>query len=248
MESGQKPSDMKLSGLCINSEKLRNLHYKNFVFLDSLTFLDGSLDKVVQDLRLSNHDFPILKKSLPDNEQFELISGKKGVFCYSYLTSLDEFRQMTEIPPKEAFYNDLSEKHISSQEHEHAKKVFKAFHCRTMEDYLLVYNYSDVVLLLEGLLYFREEIYANFQLDVFQYISNHHYSKTSAAAMLQFSFSGAPQLSFDCYLKTTKTKIGLVSDPWMAAQIERGIRGGNSFVRQRYSRQSEDSVLSYVDA
>ena len=124
---------MNLEAISTNSEKMRSIQYRKFVFLDSLSFLDASLEKVVADLKCSNHQFPILRKSglVQNEEQLELISSK-GIFPYSRLTDLSEFESLKELPPIEEFYNDLSSKPCSQSDYERAKRVFEAFKCSNM--------------------------------------------------------------------------------------------------------------------
>lgn len=73
-----------------NIENYRLIKFNSFMFLDSLAFLQSSLSKLSDDLKLSNHDYPILRKSDIvqtnghfDEEKFEMVL-KKGFFCYDY--------------------------------------------------------------------------------------------------------------------------------------------------------------------
>lgn len=124
-----------------NQNKLRTLSMWIFKFIDSMAFLDSSLDALVNDLVLGKHDFPIIRKSgiAQTPKQLELIS-KKGIFPYSALRSLQAFEETTEIPPQEVFYSNLSHMHITDEEYQHAKDVFREFKCRNMKDYLHLYN------------------------------------------------------------------------------------------------------------
>ena len=229
-DKGVNLQNYDLGGLSLNTEKFRTIRFGAFQFIDSLSFFNASLEKVITDLVESDHSFPILKKCgwVKTKKQLSLIT-RKGVFPYSALTSLQKFQEATEIPPKEDFYNDLNDTHISEADYIHAKKVFKAFKCETMEDYLLLYNASDVFLLAEGLLEFRDIVFKTFKVDLFQYIS-------------------IPQLTQDAFLLYSGAEIELMSDADMFTEIEQNIRGGVSCVKTRYSEKTEDKVISLIDA
>lgn len=150
-------SKYNIEGLAHNGERFRTLNFGMFKFVDSLSFMDSGLDKIVQDLQAGEHTFPILRKSgllgsdginadgvlaegdSPARRRLNLLT-RKGVFPYSALRSTEEFRSMTEIPMIEVFHNNLSGQSLSQSDYEHAKEVFKAFDCQSMLDYLMLYN------------------------------------------------------------------------------------------------------------
>lgn len=229
-DKGVNMAQYNLEGLSMNTEKFRTLKFGTFQFMDSLSFFNASLEKIIADLVDSDHGFPILKRSgwVQNNKQLNLLT-RKGVFPYSALRSLQEFQETTEMIPKEAFYNDLYEEHISDSDYEHARKVFKEFKCNNMEDYLLLYNATDVFLLAEGLMEFREIVHKTFKVDLFQYIS-------------------IPQLTQDAFLLYSGAEIELMSDADMFIRMEQNIRGGMSFIGCRHAEKTEDKVISLIDA
>ena len=73
-----------------NMEHFRMIKFNSFMLLDSLAFLASSLAKLSDDLKISNHDYPLLRNSklvqtngIFDKEKFEM-TLKKGFFCYEY--------------------------------------------------------------------------------------------------------------------------------------------------------------------
>ena len=73
-----------------NMENFRMVRFNSFMLLDSLAFLPSSLAKLAEDLKLSNHNYPIIKNSKLvqsngnfDQEKFEM-SVQKGFFCYEF--------------------------------------------------------------------------------------------------------------------------------------------------------------------
>ena len=156
-ERGIPLSRYKIEGLANNGERFRTLKFGMFKFVDSLSFMDSSLEKIVQDLQAGEHTFPILRKSGllgTDGVDAEgnLAAGdsmarrrlnlltRKGVFPYSALKSTEEFRSMTSIPPIEVFHSNLSGQNLGQAEYMHAKEVFEVFECKSMLDYLMLYN------------------------------------------------------------------------------------------------------------
>ena len=57
--------------------------------------------------------------------------SKKGVYPYDYMDSFEKFNQK-ELPTKEQFYSILNDQHITNDEYDQAKKVWKAVNIETM--------------------------------------------------------------------------------------------------------------------
>ena len=73
---------------------------------------------------------------------------EKGVYPYSYMSEMERFDE-TSLPPKEAFYNDLSEEQCSDELYARAQDVWSRFNCSTLGDYHDVYLLTDVGLLAD---------------------------------------------------------------------------------------------------
>ena len=96
-------------------------------------------------------------------ESLTLCCGK-GVFPYTWLDGPDKL-QSTELPPRTAFYNDLSERDCSSSDYQHAINVFTHFEMTNMLDYTLFYLSTDILLLADVYESFREITLTDYQLD-----------------------------------------------------------------------------------
>ena len=102
-------------------------------FKDSFRFLSSSLDKLVklskyEDGQKKNHwqdKFKFSRRNpyVSNNEDLDLLTDK-GVYPYDYFTSFDKFRDK-QLPPKEAFYSNLTKEHISDEDYERAKKTLR---------------------------------------------------------------------------------------------------------------------------
>ena len=62
---------------------------KNLVFIDSMQFMNSSLDKLVKNL--SDEDFKYLVKEF-GSENLELLK-QKGAYPYEYMNSIDRFNE-----------------------------------------------------------------------------------------------------------------------------------------------------------
>jgi hypothetical protein len=148
-----------LQALPYNTEKFRVIKMNNFRFLDSLSFLNASLQELMSDLvKNKNYDFSILKQlnlyKPREKKKLELLK-RKGVsggffFCfhsrvhdsfylqvypYEYVTSIEKLRKCKKVPKRKHFYSKLTNTHCELKDYKHAKKVFKTFKCRDMVDY-----------------------------------------------------------------------------------------------------------------
>lgn len=159
----------KIHGLSYNSEKFRTLTVNSFVLLDSLSFLNASLAELTNDLsKNEQHSFPILDQMglySPGDVKKKKLLVRKGIYPYEYVTSLNMLRKTTELPPIECFYSSLSNSTVTPEDYKHAMKVYKEFNCENMLEYTELYCKTDVALLAEIIIQFREVIQQNFGLD-----------------------------------------------------------------------------------
>ena len=205
--------------------------YFELRFLDSLRFMNSSLDALVKNL--TNH--PILESKFERNELLK----EKGVFPYEYLDSFEKLKE-TKLPKHEDFYSTLRLESVTQNEYLHAKKVFKQHNCKTIEDYLILYLKTDVLHLSDVFETFRNTCLKHYQLD-------------------PLWFYTAPGLAWNAMLKMTKVNLELISDNSVLEFFEQQMRGGVSTVFHRYAEannkylpnydpKKESSYISYLDA
>lgn len=89
---------------------------------------------------------------------------------FRYFSSIPELRSYTTLPPIEAFYNSLTEDHISLEDYEYAHKVWKLFDVKSMAGYTMLYCYLDTILLSESFENFRTFSMTQFHVDPSYYI------------------------------------------------------------------------------
>ena len=220
-----------ISAIPYNSNKLRTLTIKHFTFLDSYQIMNASLAQLSEDLRVSGHNWNILKQSkLCSTDQQLLCLLRKSIYPYEWVRSVDQLVATQEFPPKDAFFSKLANKTVSDEDYAHGKNVYKQFNCNNMLEYTELYCKLDTLLLAEIVLTFRQLMKEKFCLWIENYIS-------------------IPQLAYDAFLLQNKIPLQLCHDPTMVQMFENNIRGGVSFVNNRHIRNvTNASEILYVDA
>ena len=154
---------------------------------------------------MPHEDLKETARMLKDEKKIQL-GVRKGVYPYDYIDNIDKFNETT-LPPREAFFNRLTDSHITEEDYSHAVKVWEEFNCKTLGDYHDLYLKLDVTLLCDAMEAFRKVCYDNYDLDPF-----HSYT--------------APGLSWNAMLKNTGITLDLITDYDMYMYIESAVRGG----------------------
>ena len=220
-----------------NAEKYMAFYInKHLNFIDSFQFMSNSLEKLASNL--SEEQLIYTKEYFSDNSQFRLMK-EKGVYPYDYMDNLSKFND-TQLPKKEDFYSLLTDENISDDDYSHARDVWNAFWIKNMGEYHDLYLKSDILLLADVFKNFRKTCLSNYGLDPPHYVTS-------------------PGLAWDSMLKMTKTNLDLITDIEMQLFIEKGMRGGISYLAHRhaeannkymknYDLDRESSYIMYLDA
>ena len=198
-----------------NMEKYITFSLGNLCFIDSLNFLQGSLDSLV-----SSTPKELLKITTTISKGSELLF-KKGIYHYEYMDSWERFEE-TSLPDKEKFYSKLNDENITDDEYAHAHAVWEAFGCKTLGDYHDLYVKTDVALLA----------------DVFENFRN-------LCRLDPANYYTSPGLSWDALLKKTGVELELLTKDEKHFFVERGLRGGISMVSKRYAKANNLLVPDY---
>ena len=150
---------------------------------------------------------------------------KKSVYPYDFMDSFDKFNK-TELPNKNEFYSLLNDEHISDEQYDHAKKVWKTFKIENMGRYDDLYLNRDVLLVTDVFENFRKTCLQYYKLDPRNYFT-------------------IPGLSWDSMLKMTDIKLELMTDIDMFQFIEKGLRGGTSYIANRYGKANNKYMEEY---
>jgi hypothetical protein len=158
-----------LEALAYNTEKFRTIQVNSYIFLDSLSFLNASLNELMTDLlKNRNHNFAIVDQMhlYPKNStHMKQLILRKGVYPYEFVSDIDKLRKCKRIPKKKYFHSILTNSDVTNEDYKHAKKVFKTFRCKNMIDYTELYCAMDVAILAEVVTQFRKLVLRKFKLD-----------------------------------------------------------------------------------
>ena len=152
--------NVSFNALPRNSNKFISLKIENFIFKDSLLFLNKSLDYLTK--TIDDEDRISLKEEFRKN--YKLLT-KKGIYPYDYFDNMKKYNE-TKIPDHTNFKNKLNNnKNISNEEYKHAHNVFKTFKCKNLMDYSILYLKTDVCHLADVFQKFSNYCFETYGLD-----------------------------------------------------------------------------------
>ena len=152
---------------------------KNLVFIDSMLFMNSSLDKLVKNL--NDKDFKYLSEEF-SGERLKLVK-EKGTYSYEYMNNFKTFNE-DELPDKSKFFSSLEDTGINEKEYGGAIKIWKVFKIKNLGEYHDLYLKKDVLLLADVFEKFVKTCLNYYKLDPCHYFSS-------------------PGLSWDSMLKMT---------------------------------------------
>ena len=197
---------------------------KNIAFIDSMLFMNYSLDKLNKNLSDSN--FKYLSEEFR-GEKLELVK-RKGVYPYEYFNSFEKFKE-TNLPDIDKLFSPLKDSDISEKEYQRASDVWKVFEIKNLGEYHDLCLKTDVLLLCDVFEKFINVCLKDYCLEPCHYFSS-------------------PGLSWDAMLKMTGIELQKIDNIDMHLFLEKGIRGGISYISKRYSKSDENTDIMYWDA
>ena len=173
---------------------------KNLIFIDSMQFMNFSLEKLVKNLSDFKYDFKYLTQEF-DSKNLELLK-QKDADPYEYMESFKRFSE-EKLPDKKCFYSSVKDGttgdngkkidgHISDKDYLTCKKLWNEFNMKRMGDYHDHYLKKDVLLLVDFFEKFIDACLKFYKLDPCHYFSS-------------------PGLSWDAMLKMTDVKLEKIS-------------------------------------
>ena len=183
---------------------------KNLIFIDSMLFMDSSLDKLVKNL--SSEDFKNLSE-IYSGEKLELVK-KKGIYPYEYFNGFKKSKE-SKLPDIDRFFSSLKDCAISEKEYQRACNVWKVFEIKNLGQYHDLYLKADVLLLCDVFETFISVCSKDYGLDPCHYYSS-------------------PGLSWDAMLKMTAIELQKIDNIEIHLFLEKGMRSGVSYISKRY--------------
>ncbi|KAK3103044.1 hypothetical protein FSP39_016008 [Pinctada imbricata] len=231
MEAIGKVKNRRLNCIPQNHEKYISFSLGRMEFIDTFQFLSTSLQKLVEnlseeDVSKFSHLHSYVQNSHPGNAKIKMeLLSRKGVYPYRYMNSFCRFSE-TNLPSKEAFYNDLTESNISEEDYFHAQLVWDVLNIKNLGEYHDLYMETDVHLLADVFENFRTLCLNKYDLD-----PAHFYT--------------SPGLAWQAALKMTGVELELFTDPDMHLFIEKGLRGGVAMITKRYAKANIPGLKEY---
>ena len=224
----------RIEAIPLNTEKFKMIKIGHCTLMDSMSFLGASLEKLVETLKASKHNFPILSQWVRSTRKREKLL-KKGVYPYEWVTDMSVLDSKN-LPPREEFFSNLAMTHVNEEDYKHAVDVWNTFHCESFKQYTVLYCRADTYQLAEAVCELREGLLEEFGIDMCHFLS-------------------LPMMTKDIMLKSTNVKMGLLTDVEMVNLVKSNIRGGLSYVNMRHfdceeeeKKRGEPVCVSYVDA
>ena len=133
--------------------------------IDSLSFLQSNLNSLSKEL---DDEFKfITKEHFGDN--FEMVNKKLENFPYDYVNENNLLEER--LPDKKEFYNKLTLSYITDNEYNSVEKFYKDMNFKNLKKYLQCYLISDICLLVDRFLNFRNIIFNEYGLDPMKCVS-----------------------------------------------------------------------------
>ena len=197
--------------------------------------MNSSLYALVKNL--SDNDFKYLSQEL--SAEFLKLISQKGVYPYEYMGSFKKFSEV-KLSDRSKFFSCLKDQCISEIDYLRAIDVWNVFKMNTMGDYHDLHLKTDVLLLAAVF-----EAFINTCLDYYGLDPCHYFR--------------SPGLSWDAMPKKTEIELEIILDIDMHLFIEKGMRGGISYIAKIYSEANnkylkcyeqykENKYITYLDA
>jgi hypothetical protein len=245
-----------------NGDSMMSISFGGLRFMDSIKFLNTSLDKLVSvmtswDEESNQYKQPdqrqlcirYLQKSFetifkrfgianPTEEHIEVMLHK-GIFPYEYFDGPERFYEKG-LPSKERFYSLLYGTGVTDEEYTEAQRVWNLFQMKSFEDYHDLYLMCDVALLAMCFERFRAT-----ELEETGFDPTHFYSLPGLA--FDECFYTRPALKNNTQLFT----VDLFHNKQQVLYkfVENMKRGGISTIMNRYVKVEDIYTwIDYVDA
>ena len=179
---------------------------KNLAFIDSMLFMNFSLNKLVKNL--SEEDFKYLSKEF-SGKKLKLVK-KKAIYPYEYFNSFKKFKE-TNLPDIDKSFSSLKDCGISEKEYHWACNVWKVFEIKKLGEYHDLYKNILVLLLCDIFEKFISVCLKNYGLD-----PSHYYS--------------SPGLILNSMLRMIGIELEKIHDIDMHLFLEKEMRGGVSYI------------------
>ena len=152
---------------------------------------------------------------------------KKRIYPCEYFDSFKKFKK-TNLPDIDKFFSSLKDCAITDQEYKRACDVWKVFEIKNLGEYHDLYLKTDVLLLCDVF-----EKFINVRLSDYGLNPSHYFS--------------SPGLAWDFMLKMTGVKLEKIDNIEVYLFLEKGMRGGITYISKRYAKSDKNTEIMYWD-
>jgi len=229
LEGCSKAGVKDITILAKSSEKILSLAIEGKIrFIDSNLHLTQSLSVLSDTLKKGGTDkFVCTRQMIPGRleREYDLLLGKQA-FPYEYVTldNLDIYS--TSLPPREAFFSSLKNSTVSEEEYANACKIYKSFDCKSLRDYLKLYNKLDVGILADVFEDHRKTCRIMYQVDPLNFLT-------------------LPSLAFNVGMSVSKQTLDYIQDVDLYLEVKRATRGGVVHFSTRYAKANLPTEPDY---
>lgn len=220
-----------------NTQNFKSFQVGKLNFLDSFAFMSSGLGKLIDNVPDESKHY--LKHISKTDEIFKIMK-MKGQFPYEWFDNIDKLKWSIDELKKEHFDSSLNLSSLDDKEWEDVKYIIDKMKIKSFENYHDFYLNIDVYGLADVFENFRKTSLKYYKLDPCHYV-------------------GCPSFAWDAMLLKTKIELQLLKDSDMYLFFERGIRGGQSVIfnkfaeannqyMEEYNENLEKSFISYLDA
>ncbi|XP_069177817.1 uncharacterized protein [Procambarus clarkii] len=144
----------------------------NICLVNSLYLLKGNLanlaEKHVKDGNSLKYTHMMIDEV--SSKAKTIVLSRKLYFCNDYVSNIDCLKE-EQLPPLEAFNSHLNDSQLSSEDYDHAQRVYELGDCKCLGDYLQLYLKVNTGLLCDVFTSWRKTLIDLYQLDVAYYES-----------------------------------------------------------------------------
>ena len=152
---------------------------------------------------------------------------RKGIYPYEYFNSFKKFKE-TNLLDIDKFISSVNDCSITEKEYQRACDVWKVSKIKNLGECQDLYLKTDVLLLFDIFEKFISVCLKDYGLDPCYYFNS-------------------PVLSWDAMLKMTGIELQKIDNIDMHLFLEKGVRGGVSYISKRYSKSGQNKAITYWD-
>ena len=221
--SKDKKINAQVNILPNNENNFKSFTVGKLAFIDSFAHLPSGLESLINNV--PDDDKHFLRSLCNTEEEFKLMN-KKGFFPYDWFDTIDKLNMPIEDLRQHHFNNSMKKEKLTDADWLGIKHLIKKLNMKTFKDYHDYYLDIDVAGHIDVIRSYREISMKHYQLDPLNYV-------------------GTPSFGWDAMLLKTGVELELLKDIEMYLFYEKGIRGGQSVIFQKFCKGNNKYLSDY---